>query len=306
MKEGLVLIGINNIYTVDCDNVQYRCRIKGKVLQDDVDYYNPIAVGDYVSIMEDPITPDTGWITDRRPRKNSLVRFNNKKRAPQVIAANVDLIVCVTTAKSPPFRPRFLDRLIIAALSERIEFLVCVNKTDLGIDDETRRRLDQYRTIGYEVIEMSAETSDGFEKLERQILGKKVVFAGQSGVGKTTILNRIEPTLRMRVGEISRKYDRGIHTTRFAVMVRTIHDTHIIDTPGIREMTLFSVEPEQLRYYFEDFKVPARSCAYSSCLHLSEPNCGVRDAVERGIIHADRYESYSRLYESLKERKDDW
>ncbi len=304
--EGLVLFGVNNIYTVSTVTGQFLCRIKGKILADETDYYNPIAVGDLVEITEDRFTSTTGWITSRKERKNSLVRYNKKKGVPQVIAANIDTVVCVTSIKSPPFRPRFLDRLIISSLAEKINVLICVNKCDLGMDPDTDERLGYYRSFGYKVLLVSAETGQGIEQLKEELLGRTSVFAGQSGVGKSTLLNVIDPGLKLKVGEISKKYDRGIHTTRFSIMIQNAEDTRIIDTPGIRELLIFDMEPEDLRHFFEEFKEPARSCSYTSCLHINEPGCTVKTAVSEGRIHADRYESYLRIYDSLIERKEDW
>jgi ribosome biogenesis GTPase len=304
--KGHILFGVNNIYTASVSGKQMLCRIKGKILQDDSDYYNPIAVGDYVEITQDALSDTNGTITSRYERKNTLIRYNNKKNVPQVIAANVDTIVCVTSVKSPPFRPRFLDRLIVSALFENIEFLICVNKCDLGIDPDTQERITQYRTIGYNVMLVSAETGEGIEELNHALQGRIAVFAGQSGVGKSTLLNKIEPTLALKVGEISKKYDRGVHTTRFSILIPINNNTSLIDTPGIRELSLWGIEPEELKHYFTEFIEPAKKCSYSSCLHINEPECSVKSLVEQGLIHPDRYESYLRLYESLKGRKESW
>jgi ribosome biogenesis GTPase / thiamine phosphate phosphatase len=163
--EGIVLFGVNNIYTVEHGGNQYLCRIKGKVLDEEMEYYNPITVGDFVEIIPDKFTQNTGWITGRRDRKNALVRHNMKKDVPQVMAANIDTVVCVTSPKSPPFRPRFLDRMIISAASEEIGVIICINKCDLGMDSETEERLASYAKMGYRIIRTSAETGQGITEL---------------------------------------------------------------------------------------------------------------------------------------------
>lgn len=301
--EGIVLFGVNNIYTVRTGERDIQCRIKGKILKNDKTFYNPIAVGDIVQIVIDPVSDDEGLITGRRERKNAFIRWNKKKKCPQVIASNVDYLVAICSVQSPPFRPRFLDRLIISALIEEIEPVIVANKCDLGIDRETDERLCDYEKNGYKVVRCSAKTGKGIDPLSLLIKDKCSVFAGQSGVGKSSLLNIIEPDLNLKVGEISSKYDRGIHTTRFSVMI-VLHDgTRVIDTPGIRECWIYNLEPDQLKFYFPEFLAPAEECGYYSCLHLEEPDCKVKELVEKGEIHGDRYFSYTRIIQSIKERE---
>jgi ribosome biogenesis GTPase len=299
--DGQVLFGINNIYAVAADGGERQCRIKGKVLRGEEERYNPIAVGDFVELEPDPIDPGAGWIVGRRPRVSSLVRWNKKRRAIQVLSANADQLVCVTSTLAPPFRPRFLDRLLVSARSGNLEAIIVLNKCDLGLEEDTRTRIEAYRAAGYPVVECSALSGQGLERLETLLEGKLSVFAGQSGVGKSSLLNRLDPALKLPVGELSIKYDRGVHTTSFARLIRLSGGYAVVDTPGVREFEVAGIRPEELWGYFPEFVEPAGRCAYSVCRHRDEPGCAVRQAAESGRIHSDRYESYLRIYEGLEE-----
>jgi ribosome biogenesis GTPase / thiamine phosphate phosphatase len=300
---GEVLFGINTIYAVQVGDSEVRCRIKGKVLASARRSYNPIAAGDIVEIEPDPLTPGTGKIVSLRERRTSLSRWNKKGRAPQIIAANAELAVCVTSPQSPPFRPRFIDRLIVAAESGGIRPVILLNKADLGCPDDTRERLDFYQSLGYTVLSCSALTGEGLPALRELLEGKTAVLVGQSGVGKSSILNALSPGASQRVGDISRKHDRGNHTTNFAVLLRLPGGFRVIDSPGIRELELSDVLAEELPFHFREFTPFLPSCQYAVCLHADEPGCAVRLAVDRGEIHSDRYESYLRTLAELQDTR---
>ena len=295
---GQVLHGINNIYTVESDGRRLQCRIKGKVLKTEHNVYNPIAVGDFVRFQPDPISEGIGWIVERDQRSSSLLRWNKKRNSVQVLAANAKVMVCVCSVESPPFRPRFIDRVLVSA--ESLDPLIVVNKADLHISTEIRQRIRDYRKIGYPVVLTSAISGKGLSQLKRKIKGKLSVFCGQSGVGKSTLLNRMFPGLNLAVGKISAKYDRGRHTTSFASLIQAGKRHRIIDTPGIRELEIAGVEARDLAFYFPEIVPVAEHCAYTGCRHIDEPGCAVREAVEKGRIHADRYESYLRIYEDVE------
>lgn len=298
LQEGQVLYGINNIYTVEVHGRHLLCRIKGKILKSEQNVYNPIAVGDFVRLHSDPHSEDVGWIVERRPRSSSLMRWNKKRKAIQVLAANAEILVCVSSTQSPPFRPRFIDRLLVSG--DRLEPLIVVNKYDLSLSPGAKDRIRNYSRIGYTVVKTSALTGKGVGELRRKIKNKVAVFCGQSGVGKSTLLNRMFPGLDLAIGEISSKYDRGSHTTSFASLIREAGGFSIIDTPGIRELEIAGVEARDLAFYFPEFVPIAEKCSYPSCRHVDEPGCAVRQAVERGLIHSDRYESYLRIYEDVE------
>jgi ribosome biogenesis GTPase / thiamine phosphate phosphatase len=298
---GRVLRGINTIYDVETDAGTVRCRIKGKVLKAAPHSYNPIAPGDVVSLAPDPATPGTGMITSLAARRTTLARWNRKGRASQVLAANADLAVCVTSTRSPPFRPRFIDRLAAAAEDGGLEVLILLNKCDLECGEEALDRLDDFRRIGYRVHRCSAATGTGIAELARSLSGRTAVFVGQSGVGKSSVLNALSPGLGLRVGGLSARYDRGIHTTTSAELFRTPEGLQVIDTPGIRELLLAGIELHDLAFRFREFAPFAPACLVASCLHEDEDGCAVRAAVEAGTVHPDRYESYLRVLAELRD-----
>ena len=298
---GQVLYGINNIYTVAVADRKLQCRIKGKVLKTNKQQYNPIAVGDLVEVLPDPFSQGKGWIISRKERSSSLERWNKKRRASQVLAANAEFLVCVASTNNPPFRPRFIDRLIISAEIGNLIPVVLLNKCDLGVEAAVRERVEVWGKNGYRVMRCSALTGEGISDMEEVIKGNTVVFIGQSGVGKSSILNYLEPELKLKVGEISSKYDRGVHTTNYAVMISLNKNTYIIDTPGIRELEVTGINQRDLHGFFPEFSPWSAGCAYSSCLHIDEPGCAVKHALERGDIHPDRYTSYVRLFNDLSD-----
>jgi len=288
---GLVLYSINNIYTVLTEQGEVTCRIKGKTLREEEVSYNPIAPGDRVVLEQ-------GLILKKQPRKNQFIRWNNKRKAPQTLAANIDCLLCISSSKSPPFRPRFIDRILVAAEAYGITAGIVLNKMDLGQEQDVELRLENYSSLGYKVFRSSIKTGEGVKEIKEWIFGKTVLFVGQSGVGKSSILNEIDPGIVRRVGELSQKYNRGSHTTCFASL--QFHpEGAVIDTPGIREIDLFNIHSRELYHYFRDITIFAPLCSLRSCMHINEPGCKVFQAVQEGRIHQDRYESYTRIYYDL-------
>jgi ribosome biogenesis GTPase len=305
----LVLRGSRNIFTVKPDDAgagEYECRIKGKVLKGVEEFYNPLAPGDYVNFEEDGDHSGTGLILDLEERRNSLTRFNQKglgasrSAASQLLAANVDMVLCVTTPVSPPFRPRFLDRTLLQGDIANIPAVIVCNKYDLSTDDpDVEERLEDFNRIGYRVLRVSAKTGEGMEALRALVQGCTSALLGQSGVGKSSLINALIPGQRIRVGDINEKYDRGNHTTTMSFMVDA-GDTRVIDTPGIRRFVPDGVQADDVIFYMREFAPLAGKCTYGlSCSHRKEPGCKILEAVYAGEIHEDRYESFLRIRSEL-------
>ena len=298
---GRVAFGANNIFSVINDSGAHWCRLKGKVLKEKESSYNPLAPGDMVEFVPDLHTQGEGMIISRLERRNSVIRWNSKKRRPQTIAANIDLLICVSSAGNPPFRPRFIDRVLIA--SSEIPVLIVLNKTDLGVDEGTAQRIDDYRRIGLDTLMCSNISGEGITALEQRV-GKKVcAFFGQSGVGKSSLINRLYPGLDLDVGTVSTKYDRGRHTTKNSLLIEHSRGT-VIDTPGIRQIELALDDTDSLDEHFVEFVPYISQCSFQPCTHMHEPGCAVREAVRSGTIHRDRYESYMRVFQEIESRRE--
>lgn len=301
LQKGCILKGINNIYSVLYGDEIIECRIKGKQLSEEQKSYNPLAPGDMVTIEPDPIDTQYGMILERMDRKNKFVRFNKKRQSPQVIAANVDLIVCLASVKSPPFRPRFIDRVLVSAFNE-IPVAVVLNKTDQGIKEDIQKRMDNYKTLGHATYQISVKNNIGIEDIYSLIHNKRVVFIGQSGVGKSSLCNALNPELGQKIGAISSKHNRGKHTTCFSEMFKWKDESELIDTPGIREIEVYGINAPDLKFYFPEFKPFTEKCQFNGCNHIHEPGCAVLQAVEDGLLNEDRFTSYNSIYEELDER----
>jgi ribosome biogenesis GTPase len=302
IQEGLVRHGINNIYTVESRGEILECRIKGKILATEGKWYNPIAAGDRVEIALDEGHPGKAMILGLGERINTFSRHNKKRKAPQIIAANLDMLYCVTSPKSPAFRPRFIDRVLIAADQGQMPVGILLNKVDQGTNEEIEAWLESYRRIGVPVVEVSATEGLGLEKLRRDFKGKKIGFVGQSGVGKSTLLNALFPQAAQVVGELNKKYNKGNHTTCFATLIPW-EDGAILDTPGVRDLELQGVHSDTLDAYFPEIAEHVGDCGFPGCSHTHEPRCGIKARVEKGEISPRRYDSYLRLYEELKEQE---
>lgn len=395
--QGLILNGTKNVFEVECDDgITRTCAIKGKVLKSSENYYNPLAPGDQVVLDSDSIEEDKALICDLVPRKNEFVRWNVKKRQPQILATNLDYLLIVTTPDEPPFRPRFVDRALAQAEYENLVPIIVCNKYDLvsgqgkdGTSDvedlslragtladvgdfcdatdgslvqvalsERKRRFDSasgaydgttgafssasgtslaqvalqsknqrkslslaeqfenqlqiWENIGYRVIRSSARTGEGIEELAHLIENKLSAFVGQSGVGKSSIINVLDNNVVLKTGSLSQKYGKGCHTTTKGSLIHLNLDealvggrkgatANIIDTPGVRRFLLHDISPENLAFYFRDFKPFLGKCNFGmSCSHIHESGCAIKAALQSGKIASERYESWLRIVEEMK------
>lgn len=316
--EGLILAGTNNTFTVECDDeITRNCTIKGKVLKSDKQFYNPIAPGDRVVVESDPINEAKGQVLSVLPRKNTFLRWNVKGRCPQLLACNLDYLILVCTPDEPPFRPRFIDRALAQAEHQGITPVVVCNKWDLAEQmqtdgheteyEEIDRRLSIWEELGYTVLRISAKTGEGMQQFAELLEDKLSAFVGQSGVGKSSLINVMDNSCVLRTGSLSKKYGRGSHTTTKGTLIHlTLNESlldgvkgrkaDIIDTPGIRRFVLDDVEADELAMYFKEFEPFIGKCKFGlNCKHITEPDCAILKAVENGEITMERYDSWKRI-----------
>jgi len=307
VTEATVLGGTNNIFDVeDADGHVRSCIIKGKILKGVEGYYNPLAPGDRVIVDPDDLDENRGRIISLVPRKNHFVRLNQKGNAPQLLAANLDLLVIVSTPDEPPFRPRFVDRALVQADAEHIPPVILLNKADLTIDLDVYDRLSDWERIGYRVIEVSAKNGKGIQEFSNLLYGKLTAFVGQSGVGKSSVINALNANLNLRTAGLSQKYGKGSHTTTKGTLFHVNTDSDrgtmdIIDTPGVRRFVLHDIAARDLALYFPEMEKIVGTCSWgASCSHIHEPGCKILEAVYAGVIHEQRYESWKRIREEIE------
>jgi ribosome biogenesis GTPase len=292
---GLVLKSTGSWYDVKADSgVFYRCRLRGKLKLKGVKTTNPVAVGDYVKFMVEE--GNEGIIFEILPRSNYLIRKAIKKTSQgHIIAANIDQAILIASLTYPKTSIGFIDRYLVSADAFRIPAKIIFNKSDLlegPLLDLHEYLSVTYRDIGYENILISATLDEHLDEIRDWFHGKKSLITGHSGVGKSTILNRINPELNLPTREISNFANKGKHTTTFATMIELEKDSYVIDTPGIKELGLIDMESWEISHYFPEMRKMLGECKYKNCLHINEPGCAVIQAVEDGKIADTRYDSY--------------
>jgi ribosome biogenesis GTPase len=295
LKKGLVLKSTGSWYLVKTDDtLLINCKIKGKLRISGIKSTNPVAVGDFVTI--DEVDQNTGVITDIIDRKNYLIRkASNLSKQSHIIAANVDQAVLITTLAFPETSLEFIDRFLASCEAYRIPVAIVINKVDLYKDtlaNLIKEIHETYEPIGYSITETSAINSFNLNILKGQLKNKASVLSGNSGVGKSTLINAIYPNLNLKVGKISDYHMKGKHTTTFAEMFELPEGGYIIDTPGIKGFGMVYMEKEEIYHYFPEVFKYSAFCQYHNCLHIEEPKCAVKEAVAKGDIKQSRYYSY--------------
>lgn len=295
---GVVYKSTGSWYLVkSADGDFYQCRIKGKFRIKGIKTTNPIAVGDQVDFhLEDS---GDGVISHIHPRRNYIIRRSvNLSKQTHIIASNIDVAFLVITWNNPPTFTTFIDRFLVTAQAYRIPVVLLFNKVDLYDEQElaqVKYLAALYRNIGYECIGISAVTQKNIDKVKALMQGKTCVISGHSGVGKTTLINAIDPALNLKTAEISIQHQQGQHTTTFAEMFDLDFDARIIDTPGIKGFGVVDIEKEELSDYFPEFFALKSECKFNNCLHIDEPQCAVKEALERDEIAWSRYKSYLQI-----------
>lgn len=310
--QGIVIrnTGAHYVVAIDGDpDREINCKIKGNFRIKGIRTTNPVAVGDHVTVGE-PAPDGTAFITAISPRRNYIIRrASNLSKESHIIAANIDRAVLVVTLAHPTTSTTFIDRFLATATAYNVPAMLLINKIDLLTDTEDRELLEAveylYTSIGYEVMAVSAKTGDGIDALREKLAGKISLFSGNSGVGKSTLINDLIPGLDLRTAEISSVHDTGMHTTTFSELFRLPGDNGgaIIDTPGVRGFGTIDFDKYEVAHYFPDLFKVSENCRFGNCTHTHEPGCAVLQALEEGRIARSRYASYLSILDDADEGK---
>ncbi|CAM3347721.1 Small ribosomal subunit biogenesis GTPase RsgA [Flavobacterium longum] len=304
---GIVYKSTGSWYVVKTDDgALWECRIKGKFRIKGIKSTNPVAVGDIVDFeLDDSSDKTTGTIYDIHDRKNYIVRKSvNLSHQMHIIAANIDRVFLLVTINNPPTTTSFIDRFLVTAEAYGIEAVLVFSKTDTYDEDMRDEQLYLqyvYAQIGYKCLKVSAKENKGLDELKALMKDKVSMFSGHSGVGKSTLINALEPSLDLKTKEISEQHQQGQHTTTFAEMFDLSFGAQIIDTPGIRGFGIVDMEKEEISDYFPEFFKLKNDCKFNNCLHKDEPQCAVKNALEKDEIAWSRYRSYLQILDGEDE-----
>lgn len=304
MDKGLVIKNTGSWYLVKTDDGNsIECKIKGTFRLKGIRSTNPVAVGDRVKIVRNQ--EGTAFITEIEDRKNYIIRrSSNLSKQSHIIASNLDQCMLIITVNYPETSTTFIDRFLASAEAYRVPVCLIFNKTDLYSEEENRYLeglINLYSTIGYTCYKTSTLNNLGIEEIKNALSGKITLFSGNSGVGKSTLINAILPEQNIKTGDISIVHNKGMHTTTFSEMYPVEKGGYIIDTPGIKGFGTFDMKDEEVGHYFKEIFKFSANCKYGNCTHRNEPGCAVREAVEKHYISESRYTSYL----SILEDKDD-
>jgi ribosome biogenesis GTPase len=305
-EQGTVVRSSGSVYGVrTAAGTLIDCRVKGNFRLKGIRSTNPVAVGDHVcfDIRED----GTAYIVDILERRNYIVRkASNLSKQSHILAANLDQCFLVVTISHPVTATTFIDRFLATAEAYRVPVVLVFNKTDL-YNDEEREELEYltalYENIGYRCMHTSVVGGIGVEELKEAMRGKVSLLAGNSGVGKSSLVNAVAPEVATKVGEISKTHDTGMHTTTYTEMFEFMPGSYIVDTPGVKGFGTFDMEIEEISHYFVEFFELSKECRYGNCTHTHEPGCAVLEALERGELAPSRYQSYLSMLEDKGEGK---
>lgn len=304
--QGTVVKSSGSVYGVRAmDGSLIECRVKGNFRLKGIRSTNPVAVGDHVRY--DVRDDGTAYIVEILERKNYIVRkASNLSKQSHILAANLDLCFLIVTISHPATATTFIDRFLAAAEAYRVPVVLVFNKIDI-YDSSEREELEYltalYSSIGYRCLHTSATDNVGIDALKEMMRGKVSLLAGNSGVGKSSLVNAIAPEIAARVGEISRTHDTGMHTTTYTEMFEFMPQSYIVDTPGVKGFGTYDMEVEEISHYFVEFFELSKDCRYGNCTHTHEPGCAVLKALENGRLAPSRYQSYLSMLEDKDEGK---
>jgi ribosome biogenesis GTPase len=308
-EEGLVIKSTGSFYLVRTHDARIiECKLRGKFRMQGIKITNPITVGDIVLFVQEK--QHYGIITDIKERKNYICRKSiNLSKISHLIASNIDCVFLIISLKNPRTPLGFIDRFLVATESFRIKTILLFNKTDL-YDSQTQKAQQYlqkiYTLVGYQCLSTSAITKEGLDEVKSIMQNKVSLFGGQSGVGKSSIINSLDPAMQLKVGNISDYNNKGKHTTTFAEMFELSFGGFIIDTPGIKEFGLIEYKKEEVSHYFPEMLKLLPECKFNNCTHTHEPHCKVKQALEEGTIAPSRYQNYLDIIQNDDINLKDW